>query len=70
MCAMYQNQTRVCLEFLKSSGGCGKGREVKLNYSAQQVPLQLQGRVDEVGNVLVPDCVFPEAVLLLLQLIS
>ncbi|KAK9798957.1 hypothetical protein WJX73_010232 [Symbiochloris irregularis] len=47
MCAMYQNQSRVCLEFLKSSRGCGKGREIKLNYSDNQVPLQLQGRVDE-----------------------
>ena len=62
MCAMYQNQTRVCLEFLKGSGGCGKGREVKLNYSEQQVPLQLQGRVDEVRTVLNLDRVPANAV--------
>lgn len=54
---MYQNQNRVVIEFLKSSRGCGKGRDVKLNYNDQQVPLQLQGRVDEVRRTLMPDLV-------------
>lgn len=47
--AMYQSPVRVCVEFLKSSGGIGKGRLIKLNYSPQQIPQQLYGRVDPVG---------------------
>lgn len=47
--AMYQGPQRVCLEFLKSSAGIGKGRIIKLNYTQQQIPPQLYGRVDEVS---------------------
>ena len=42
--AMYQNAQRVNVEFLKSS--TLKGRIIKLNYQAAQVPAQLYGRVD------------------------
>ena len=41
---MYQNAQRVNVEFLKSS--TLKGRIIRLNYTAAQVPAQLYGRVD------------------------
>lgn len=49
--AMYQNQSRVCVEFLKSSKGFGT-RIIKLNYSPQGLPPQLVGRVDMVCRML------------------
>jgi hypothetical protein len=42
---MYQNQLRVCVEFLKSSKGIGT-RIIKLNYGPQAIPPQLMGRMD------------------------
>jgi hypothetical protein len=45
--AMYQNQSRVCVEFLKSSKGIGT-RIIKLNYGPQAIPPQLTGRMDMV----------------------
>ena len=44
---MYQNQSRVCVEFLKSSKGIGT-RIIKLNYGPQAIPPQLVGRMDMV----------------------
>jgi hypothetical protein len=56
---MYQNQSRVCVEFLKSSKGIGT-RIIKLNYGPQAIPPQLVGRMDMVrlrssGHVLAMD---------------
>lgn len=51
--AMYQNQSRACVEFLKSSGGLGKGRIIKLNYGPQGIPPQLVGRMDMVRTATV-----------------
>ena len=46
---MYQTPGRVCVEFLKSSApGFKGGRIIKLNYTQQQIPQQLYGRVDPV----------------------
>ena len=56
---MYQNQSRVCVEFLKSSKGVGT-RIIKLNYGPQAIPPQLVDRMDMVrlrssGHVLAKD---------------
>lgn len=54
---MYQNQSRACVEFLKSSGGLGKGRIIKLNYGPQAIPPQLVGRMDmNMWGAFMRDC--------------
>ena len=47
--AMYEQQSVVNVEFLKSSRGLGKGRVIKLSHS-HQLPPQLMGRVDPVRS--------------------
>ena len=48
--AMYEQQSIVNVEFLKSSRGFLKGRVIKLSHG-HQLPPQLIGRVDPVGSL-------------------